>query len=68
MRLDIKTLVIVSTGAFFYWALTGFKGKFNDRMSRYYDDDAKYYKNFVTGLIVLVVLFLLVYRILLFFF
>ena len=46
----LSTLVIVSTGAFFYWTLSGYKGKFNDYMSRYYDTDTKYNKNYWTGL------------------
>jgi hypothetical protein len=49
MRLDLPTLIIVSTGAFFYWTMSGFNGTFNDYMSRYYDTDDKYDKNFWTG-------------------
>ena len=50
MRLKLTSLVIVSTGAFCYWALSGFKGTFNDHMSRYYDYDTKFDKNYWTGL------------------
>ena len=49
MRIDLTTLIIVSTGAAFYWILSGFKGTFNDYMSRYYDRDNKYDKNYWTG-------------------
>ena len=50
MRADLTTLIIVSMGAFFYWTLSGFKGTFNDYMSRYYDADTKYDRNYLTGL------------------
>jgi hypothetical protein len=61
MRLDLPTLIIVSTGAFFYWTMSGFNGTFNDYMSRYYDTDNKYDKNFWTGLGLFVVLAIIVY-------
>lgn len=60
-RLDLTTLLIVSTGAFVYWTLSGYKGKFNDHMSRYYDSDTKYDKNYITGLGVLVVLAIIIF-------
>jgi len=50
MRLDLLTLVIVSTGAFFYWTMSGYKGTFDDYMSRYNDTDNKYDKNYWAGL------------------
>ena len=46
--------IAVSIGAFFYWMLSGFKGNFNDFMSRYYGHDDKYEKNYWTGLALLV--------------
>jgi hypothetical protein len=46
--------IAVSIGAFFFWMLSGFKGSFNDFMSRYYDQDNKYEKNYWTGLALLV--------------
>jgi hypothetical protein len=52
----LEKFVIVSTGAFFYWMLSGFKGTFNDYMSRYYEDDNKYDKNYWTGLALLVII------------
>lgn len=60
-------LVVIATGAFFYWSLSGFKGKFDDYMSRYHDDDVKYFKNLMTGLCILSILFMLIYRVLRFF-
>lgn len=50
MRLSLLTLIFVSTGAFFYWTLSGYKGSFNDQMSRYYEYNARYEKNYWTGL------------------
>ena len=49
-------LIIVSIGAFVNWMLSGFKGTFNDQMSRYYDYDSKYDKNYWTGLAVVIVI------------
>ena len=46
----LSTLLFVALGAFFYWTLSGYKGKFDDYMSRYYDSDNKYDKNYFTGL------------------
>lgn len=56
-------LVVVATGAFLYWTLSGFKGKFDDYMSRYHDGDVKYFKNLLTGLCILSILFMLIYRV-----
>jgi hypothetical protein len=53
MKLNLTTLIIVSTGAFFYWSVSGYRGTFNDRMSRYYDAGTRYEKNYWTGLGVL---------------
>lgn len=63
MRLHPKTLIIVATGAFFYWTLSGYKGSFNDYMSRYYDDDNKYDRNYWTGLAILLVVSIVVFKI-----
>lgn len=52
MRLEFGTLIIVATGAGFYWMLSGFRGTFNDYMSRYYESNSKYDKNFWTGIAV----------------
>ena len=56
MRVNVTTLFVVSVGPFFYWTLSGFKGTFDDWMSRYYDTDKKYYKNFLTGLALLAII------------
>ena len=48
-NMRLSTLLFVSTGAFFYWTLSGFKGNFDDYMSRYHDSDNKYDKNYWTG-------------------
>lgn len=53
MRPTLSNLIIVGTGAFFYWTTSGYKGKFNDYMSRYYDSDTMSDKNFWTGLVIL---------------
>jgi hypothetical protein len=60
MGLDLSKLVFVSTGAFFYWTLSGFKGTFNDYMSRYHDTDAKYFKNYWTGLALVAILMIII--------
>jgi hypothetical protein len=60
MRLSIPTLIIVSTGAFIRWTMTGFKGTFDNHMSRYHDTDTKYDKNYWTGIIAIVVLVIVV--------
>jgi len=57
------TLVLVATGAFFFWILSGFRGSFNQHMSRYTDSDNKYYRNLFTGLIIFVLLLTTVSRI-----
>jgi hypothetical protein len=61
MRLDFTTLIIVSMGAFFFWTLSGYKGTFNNYMSRYYEADSKYEKNYWTGLALLAVLSITVF-------
>ncbi len=53
MRLNLTSLIIVSTGAFFYWTLSGYKGSFDEHMSRYYDNDNKYDKNYWAGLLLI---------------
>jgi glucan phosphoethanolaminetransferase (alkaline phosphatase superfamily) len=57
------TLVLVATGAFLFWTLSGFHGSFNHHMSRYTDSDNKYDRNFFAGLIIFVLLVTTVSRI-----
>ncbi len=56
-RFSIWTLIIVSIGAFIFWLLSGFKGTFDERMSRYYESDKKFDKNYFAGLIFILILF-----------
>jgi hypothetical protein len=55
-RYRFTTLLLVATGAFTLWLLSGFKGKFNDRMSRYYENDNKYDRNFLIGFAIIIFL------------
>jgi hypothetical protein len=57
----ISSLIFVSTGAFVYWTISGYKGTFDDYMSRFSDTDNKYEKNYWTGagLITLVTMIIL---------
>ena len=56
----LSTLLFVAVGAFFYWTLSGYKGKFDDYMSRYYDSDNKYDKNYLTGMGILALIAILI--------
>jgi hypothetical protein len=60
MRLQLKTLIIVAIGAFFYWTISGYSGKFNDHMSRYYDRNTKFDKNYWTGVAIIVAVLIVV--------
>ena len=51
---SLLTLIIVWTGAVFYWALSGFRGNFDNYMSRYTARDSKYVKNLLTGMVIIV--------------
>jgi hypothetical protein len=51
---DFPSLLFVSTGAFLFWTLSGCKGAFNDYMSRYHERDWRYYKNFFTGMAIII--------------
>jgi len=50
MGSHFSKFIFVASGAFFYWTLSGYNGKFDDYMSRHSDNDAKYFKNFFTGM------------------
>ena len=60
----LTSLIIVSTGAFFYWFLGGFKTKFNEQMSGQYDRDAKYFKNLLTGVVIYTIIFSIIIKVL----
>jgi hypothetical protein len=51
---SFSSLLLVSTGAFLFWTLSGYKGAFNDYMSRYHERDGRYYKNYFTGLAIII--------------
>lgn len=55
-RLRFSTLAMVSIGAFIFWLLSGFKGKFNDLMSRYYESDQKFDKNYFVGFAIILII------------
>lgn len=60
---DFLRMLLISIGAFMFWAIDLFKGSFNDQMSGPYEYDFKYYRNLFVGLIVLSSLLFLVVRI-----
>lgn len=60
---ELTSLIVVSTGAFFYWMLSGFKAKFNDYMSGQHEANAKYYKNFVTGVVIYTVIIAIIIKV-----
>jgi len=54
--MNLTTSVIVSVGAFVNWMLNGFKGTFNDQMSRWHEYDSKRDRNYLTGMAVFIVI------------
>jgi hypothetical protein len=57
---SLLTFVSIIVGSFFYWGIKGFTGKWSCEFSRAYDLDRKYYRNLITGLLIIVALILMI--------
>ncbi|NVN95075.1 MAG: hypothetical protein HXX18_07330 [Bacteroidetes bacterium] len=59
----IFRFIIILTGAFFFWTIKGFKGKFNDEMTGRFDTSFKDVRNFIAGLLILCMIAFLIFNI-----
>ena len=57
------TLILTFIGASFIWMLKGFKGKFDDEMTRQYDTSFKSARNWLTGLGIVILIVFIISRI-----
>ena len=62
MRNIVKSFIFIYTGALFYWALSGFKGSINDFLTGPYEYNSLSEKNYITGVIIIVILVLIGYK------
>ena len=60
MPIGILRFIVVATGAFFYWAINGFSGKFDDEMSGVRESSTKSIRNLITGTVILTIVGILV--------
>ena len=63
MGRGIFDFIFVLIGAFFYWSISGFIGKFDDYMSSYKELNRKYDKNFFTGFAIFSFVAIILYKI-----
>lgn len=57
---NILNFTLIATGAFVFWALKGFKGKFNDEMVGPYDRSSKRVRNITAGSIALLMILIVI--------
>ncbi len=53
-RTRLESFIFIVVGAFFFWMIKGFKGKFDDEMTRVNESSTKDLRNFITGLIIII--------------
>jgi hypothetical protein len=59
---QVFSFFLVYTGAVVFWLLKGMKTTVEFEASRMFDDDFKYYRNLLTGLVVFVIVFFLLHK------
>lgn len=51
----VESFLIRVIGAFFFWAIKGFKGKFDDEMTGINDSSGKDFRNVIVGFVLILI-------------